>query len=135
MEIKKTSTEEPVATQRNFPLAICDVDHIYATLFYTTNATRLFRLSQMMIKFMYSGLKTEINKWVSDRHVFSRDGTLRLKRNSLVAIVVKKNVTIFLLTVPKIVSEYDQEIPRSQTTDNPMAPRGRAIQPSWDIMQ
>ena len=26
----------------------------------------------------------------------------------------------------KIVGEYDQEIPQSQTTDNPMAPRGRA---------
>ena len=32
--------------------------------------------------------------------------------------------------LPKIVSEYDQEIPQSQTTDNPMAPRGRAAQPS-----
>ena len=33
----------------------------------------------------------------------------------------------------KIVSEYDQEIPQSQTADNPMAPRGRATQPSRDI--
>ena len=32
----------------------------------------------------------------------------------------------------KIVSEYDQEIPQSQTADNPMAPRGRAAQPSRD---
>ena len=32
----------------------------------------------------------------------------------------------------KIVSEYDQEIPQSQTTDNPVAPRGRAAQPSRD---
>ena len=32
----------------------------------------------------------------------------------------------------KIVSEYDQEIPRSQTADNPVAPRGRAAQPSQD---
>ena len=30
----------------------------------------------------------------------------------------------------KIVSEYDQEIPQSQTADNPMAPQGRAAQPS-----
>ena len=30
----------------------------------------------------------------------------------------------------KIVSEYDQEIPQSQTKDNPMAPQGRATQPS-----
>ena len=30
----------------------------------------------------------------------------------------------------KIVSEYDQEIPQSQTADNPVAPQGRAAQPS-----
>ena len=30
----------------------------------------------------------------------------------------------------KIVSEYDQEIPQSQTADKPMAPRGRATQQS-----
>ena len=29
-------------------------------------------------------------------------------------------------------SEYDQEIPQSQTADNPMAPPGRAAQPSRD---
>ena len=32
----------------------------------------------------------------------------------------------------KIESEYHQEIPQSQTADNPMAPRGRATQPSRD---
>ena len=32
----------------------------------------------------------------------------------------------------KIVSECDQEIPQSQTADNPMAPRGRSTQPSRD---
>ena len=31
-----------------------------------------------------------------------------------------------------IVSEYDQEIPQSQTADNPVEPRGRAAQPSRD---
>ena len=30
------------------------------------------------------------------------------------------------------ISEYDREIPQSQTADNPMAPRGRATQPSRD---
>ena len=34
------------------------------------------------------------------------------------------------LNVQKIVSEYVQEIPQSQTADNPMAPRERATQPS-----
>ena len=33
-----------------------------------------------------------------------------------------------LTLMVKIVSEYDQEIPQSQTADNPMAPRGRAAQ-------
>ena len=32
----------------------------------------------------------------------------------------------------KKVSEYDKEIPQSQTADNPVAPRGRAAQPSRD---
>ena len=32
----------------------------------------------------------------------------------------------------RIVSEYDQEIPQSQTADNPVASRGRAAQPSRD---
>ena len=32
----------------------------------------------------------------------------------------------------KIVSEYDQEIPQSQTAGNPVAPRERAAQPSRD---
>ena len=34
--------------------------------------------------------------------------------------------------VLEIVSEYDQEIPQSQTTANPMAPRERATQPLRD---
>ena len=32
----------------------------------------------------------------------------------------------------RIVSEYDQQIPQSQIADNPVAPRGRAAQPSQD---
>ena len=38
----------------------------------------------------------------------------------------------FYATNSKIVSEYDQEIPQSQTANNPVAPRGRAAQPSQD---
>ena len=34
--------------------------------------------------------------------------------------------------ISKLVSEYDQEIPQSQTADNPVAPLGRAAQPSQD---
>ena len=36
------------------------------------------------------------------------------------------------LVTTKIVSEYAQEIPQSQIADNPVAPRGRAAQPSQD---
>ena len=35
-------------------------------------------------------------------------------------------------SLTKKVSEYNQEIPQSQTADNPVAPRGRAAQPSRD---
>ena len=47
---------------------------------------------------------------------------------------LKKNKTKFLCCTSylKIVSECDHEIPRSQTADNPVAPRGRAAQPSRD---
>ena len=38
-------------------------------------------------------------------------------------------ITVFSL---KIVSELDQEIPLSQSADNPVAPRRRAAQPSRD---
>ena len=44
-------------------------------------------------------------------------------------IVLKINIHENL----EIVSEYDQEIPQSQTADNPVASRGRAAQPSRDI--
>ena len=40
--------------------------------------------------------------------------------------------SIFTNVLPIIESEYGQEIPQSQTADNPMAPRGRATQPSRD---
>ena len=38
----------------------------------------------------------------------------------------------FAINNLKIVSEYNQEIPQSQTADNPVAPRERAAQPSRD---
>ena len=44
----------------------------------------------------------------------------------------EQGIQIELTCNTKIVSEYDQEIPQSQTADNPVAPRGRAAQPSQD---
>ena len=37
-----------------------------------------------------------------------------------------------MFATTKIVSEYDQKIPQSQTADNSVAPRRRAAQPSQD---
>ena len=39
---------------------------------------------------------------------------------------------LMLICFAKIASEYVQEIPQSQTADNPMTRRGRATQPSRD---
>ena len=42
-------------------------------------------------------------------------------------------IRIFAFNCPivvKLVSEYDQELPQSQTADIHVAPRGRAAQPS-----
>ena len=50
-------------------------------------------------------------------------------------IIAKKNQNaqgLKTLTVSLKVSEYDQEIPQSQTADNHMSPQGRATQPSRD---
>ena len=44
-------------------------------------------------------------------------------------------VYVSFCEMAKIVCEYDQEIPQSQTADNPVAPRGRAAQPSQDTMK
>ena len=41
-----------------------------------------------------------------------------------------ENGMIINIDKTKIVSEYDQEIPQSQTADKPMAPGGRATQQS-----
>ena len=45
-----------------------------------------------------------------------------------------ENITCDVIIRIKITkkNEYDQEIPQSQTADNPVAPRGRAAQPSQD---
>ena len=34
--------------------------------------------------------------------------------------------------IPKIVSEYDQKIPQSQTAEHSVAPQGKATQPLRD---
>ena len=45
---------------------------------------------------------------------------------------IRAVLSALLLFTPYKNSEYDQEIPQSQTADNPTAPQGRAAQPSQD---
>ena len=48
--------------------------------------------------------------------------------------VITPNVinVLFEAKIVNMVREYNQEIPQSQTAGNPMAPQGRATQPSRD---
>ena len=77
MEIEKTSLEDPVATQRNYPLALCNVDH----LFLCHNATRQFPFKPKggEVYVFRPDNQAEINDWVSDGHVFSCEGTRKIK--------------------------------------------------------
>ena len=59
----------------------------------------------------------------------SEQFTLRTNVNISVDV---RSATACCFIPSKIVSEYDQEIPQSQTADNPVAPRGRAAKPSRD---
>ena len=52
--------------------------------------------------------------------------------SDLEGLIFTNHFSAHLSIVSKIVSEYDQEIPQSQTADSPVAPRGRAAQPSRD---
>ena len=45
-------------------------------------------------------------------------------------VIPLERLNIAKCSLKKIVSEYDQEIPQSQTVDKPMAPRGKATQQS-----
>ena len=86
--------------------------------------------------FSHNGLKTasgiqvfsQVNKYSLSYR--SLDGNVQgcvFAKNSPVSL----NLTDYIINL-KIVSEYDQEIPQSQTAENPMASRGRAAQPSRD---
>ena len=56
----------------------------------------------------------------------------QLRRYRVTAMLTTLPYNSFQSSCAKIVSEYDQKIPQSQTADNPVAPRGRAAQPSRD---
>ena len=52
---------------------------------------------------------------------------LKLPISFKIPVTMEQIVYIYITAIsPKIVSEYDLEIPQSQTAHKPMAPRGRA---------
>ena len=59
-------------------------------------------------------------------------GSFHSVLNTTILDVIPEKEVKLAVNNMKIVSEYDQEIPQSQTADNPMAPLGRAAQPSRD---
>ena len=56
---------------------------------------------------------------------FIENSAAKSKSNLYEASIEWHNLTMAMVDLTKIVSEYDQEIPQSQTADKPMASRGR----------
>ena len=77
MELEIPSTEEPVATRRNSPLAVSDVDHMF--LYQKCNKTVPFRPKGGEVYVFRPDDSSEINDWVSDGHMFSCEGTRKIK--------------------------------------------------------
>ena len=65
--------------------------------------------------------------WVSQTFRSNAKHNIRLSIQSILHLIHRPSEAM-----PMKNSEYDQEIPQSQTTDNPMAPRGRVAQPPRD---
>ena len=57
-----------MATRRNFPLAISDVDHLF--LYHKCNKTVPFRPKGGKVYVFRPDDSSEINDWVSDGHMF-----------------------------------------------------------------
>ena len=77
MELEIPSAEEPVATRRNVPLAISDVDHLF--VYHKCNKTVPFRPKGGEVYVFRPDDPAEINDWVSDGHMFSCEGTRKIK--------------------------------------------------------
>ena len=86
------------------------------------------------VDFMAIWTNTHVNKYQGS-HQFLKSGKAIEILHTTVKYVFNRMVERDYAFVQKIVSEYDQEIPQSQTEDNPVAPRGRAAQPSRDTRE
>ena len=79
---------------------------------------------------------TRASSYVADFNTHNKLLTQKLLKQGYQYHKLRKTFSKFFWRyydlISKIVSEYDQEIPQSQTADYPMAPRGIAAQPSRD---
>ena len=66
-----------MATQRNFPLALCDADHLF--LYHKCHKRVSFQAKRWKIYVFRPDNQAEINDWVSDGHIFSCEGTHKIK--------------------------------------------------------
>ena len=77
---------------------------------------------------LISGLHMQIQTWhpplwlCTHAKYYVKSGLTNVLKNANIT----KNMHLFSIRI----SNYDQEIPQSQTADYPVAPRGRAAQPS-----
>ena len=104
------------------------------------------RLLNMTYEAYKSAFSRKMQFWSNCYTVVSYQAPFRLSVYKIPAVYLSgaKNVCfctirdfgsptiVYYKKLLKIVNEYDQEIPQSQTANNPMAPRGRATQPLLD---
>ena len=86
----------------------------------------VFFTSNCLLKIL--SLKT----FIKDKEFCSQDISSTVHGEFLEKSYLFLDIVLCEFSYLKIVSEYDQEIPQSQTADNPVTPRGRAAQPSRD---
>ena len=88
--------------------------------------TKLYLLGNLILSMEVYCIKQHVRKQIGKRSVM-RHAKCTCSDGNVVSHL-KYQLLAYSLTIcqPKIVSEYDQEIPQSQNADNPVAPRGRA---------
>ena len=95
--IEIPSAEEPVETRRNVPLAISDVDHLF--VYHKCNKTVPFRPKGGEVYVFRPDDPAEINDWVSDDHMFSCEGTWKIKGR--IGAMTKKYFYLLIITERK----------------------------------
>ena len=88
--------------------------------------TYISGISKCVLEIIFSSKCIVSNLYGPHTHTLSNKVKMKIKG------VMGQNIGEGIMNIDKKVSEYDQEIPQSQTADNPMASRGRAAQPSRD---